>query len=29
MDYFGLLPHDWTSFEAANIEASIKRQKGL
>ncbi len=29
MDYFGLLPHGWTSFEAANIEASIKRQKGL
>jgi len=28
-DYFGLLPSGWTRFEAANIEASIKRKKGL
>jgi len=27
--YFGLLPGGWTSFEAANIEASIRRKKGL
>jgi len=29
IDYFGLLPHGWTSFEAANFEARIRRQKGL
>jgi len=28
-DYFGLLPSGWTSFEANNIEVSIRRKKGL
>ncbi len=28
-DYFGLLPAGWTRFEAGNIEADIRRKKGL
>jgi carbonic anhydrase/acetyltransferase-like protein (isoleucine patch superfamily) len=27
--YFGLLPAGWTRYEAANIEADIRRKKGL
>lgn len=29
LDYFGVLPSGWTRYEAANIEQSIRRKKGL
>ncbi len=29
LDYFGLLPAGWTQFEAKNIEANIKRKRGI
>ncbi|MHC4434679.1 MAG: hypothetical protein ACYTBS_22800 [Planctomycetota bacterium] len=29
LDYFGLLPSGWTSFEAKNIEARIRKRKGI
>ena len=29
LDYFGVLPSGWTRYEAANIEANIRRKKGL
>jgi len=29
LDYFGLLPSGWTSFEAKNIEARIRSKKGV
>jgi carbonic anhydrase/acetyltransferase-like protein (isoleucine patch superfamily) len=29
LEYFGLLPSGWTRYEAENIEASIRRKKGL
>ncbi len=28
-DYFGLLPAEWTRYEAGNIEAGIRRKRGL
>ncbi len=29
LDYFGVLPSGWTRFEAKNIEASIKKKRGI
>jgi len=29
LDYFGVLPSGWTSFEAKNIEQSIRKKRGL
>jgi len=29
LDYFGVLPSGWTRYEAENIEASIRKKKGI
>ena len=29
LDYFGVLPSGWTRYEAKNIEASIRKKKGI
>jgi len=29
LEYFGVLPSAWTRYEAANIEASIRKRLGL